>query len=207
MSSFNQAQKLNFFQIGQDVTIWEKAQIVNPEVISIGDSVIIDDFVFLMGGKKTLIGSFVHIATFTSIAGGGELIMDDFTTLSHGVRLFTGTDDYSGEFLTNSSVPHPYRQAIRSFVHLKKHTIVGANSVILPGVTIGEGVAVGSNSLVKKDCEPWTIYAGTPAKPIKNRPKDKIIELEEQLRLEFYTKEGKYIPLSQRKPFKSLVED
>ena len=59
----NQAYNLPFHSIGKDVTIWEHARIVNPETINIGDSTIIDDFVFLMGGKKTSIGSFVHIAS------------------------------------------------------------------------------------------------------------------------------------------------
>lgn len=190
----NQAYILEFNQVGKDVTIWSGAKIISPEVIEIGNSVLIDDFVLMMGGKKTSIGSFIHIGAFTSIAGGGELIMEDFTTLSHGIRLFTGNDDYLGGSLTNSTVPYPYRLPIRSFVHLKKHAIVGANSVILPGVVIGEGVAIGANSLIKKDCEPWMIYAGSPAKPIRPRPKDRILELEAQLRKDFYDYQGNYIP-------------
>jgi acetyltransferase-like isoleucine patch superfamily enzyme len=189
---------LNFKKIGKDVTIWERAKIVNPEFISIGDSVIIDDFVFLMGGSKTEIGSFVHIAAFTSIAGGGELIMEDFTTLSHGIRLFTGNDDYLGDFLTNSTVPYPYRQPKRSFVYIKKHTVIGANTVILPDVTIGEGVSIGANSLIKHDCLPWGIYAGSPAKRIKDRPKEKILELEKKLKSELYNQQGQYIPKHDR---------
>ncbi|MCL2925005.1 MAG: acyltransferase [Trichodesmium sp. MAG_R04] len=195
----NQAHLQKFPNLGQDVTIWPMAKIVFPEVIFIGDSVIIDDFVFIMGGKMTRIGSFVHIASFTSITGGGKLIMEDFTTLSSGVRLFTGNDDYLGGSLTNSTVPYPYRKPMRSFVRIKKHAIVGANSVILPEVTIGEGVAIGANSLIKRDCEPWTIYAGSPAKPIRPRPKEKILELETQLCQEVYDTNGNYIPINQRK--------
>lgn len=198
MSSFNQAQKLNFFQIGQDVTIWERAKIVNSEFISIGDSVIVDDFVLLMGGRKTEIGSFVHIASFTSITGGGDLIIEDFAGLSGGVRIYTGNEDYNGGCLTNPTVPYPYRIASRSFVHLKRHAIIGSNSVILPGVTIGEGVAIGANSLITKDCEPWKVYFGSPAKPIKNRPKERILELEQQVRQELYDSQGAYIPKSKR---------
>jgi galactoside O-acetyltransferase len=194
----NQAYKIGLKKVGQDVTIWSGAKIISPEVICIGDSVIIDDFVFFMGGKRTNIGSFIHIGAFTSIAGGGELIMEDFTTLSHGIRLFTGNDDYLGGSLTNSSVPFPYRIPTRSFVHIKKYAIVGANSVILPGVVISEGVSIGANSLVKKDCEPWTIYAGSPAKAIRTRPKNRILELESQLRGNFYTASGEYIPKNQR---------
>lgn len=194
----NQAYALGFASVGQDVIIWPMAKIVSPEVISIGDSVIIDDFVFIMGGKRTAIGSFVHIASFVSITGGGELIIEDFVGLSSGTRVFTGDDDYLGGSLTGPTVPHPYRVPIRSFLHIKKHAIIGANTVILPGVTIGEGAAIGANSLVKKDCEPWTVYAGSPAKAIKSRPKERILELETQLRNEVYDTDGNYIPELER---------
>ena len=194
----NQAYKIGLAKVGQDVTIWPQAKIISPEVISIGDSVIIDDFVFIMGGNKTALGSFIHIASFTSLTGAGELVMEDFTTLSSGIRLFTGTDDFLGGSLTNSAVPSPYRKPIRSFVRIKKHAIIGANSVILPGVVIGEGVAVGANSLIKYDCQPWTIYVGSPARAIRPRPKERILELEAQLRQEIYDSNGNYIPKSQR---------
>jgi acetyltransferase-like isoleucine patch superfamily enzyme len=189
----NQAYNLKFAHVGADVTIWPLAKIVAPEVISIGNSVVIDDFVFIVGGKKTAIGDFVHISSFTSITGGGEFIMEDFSGLSGGIRLFTGNEDYSGKCLTNAAVPSPYRVPIRSFVHLKKHSIVGANSVILPGVVIGEGAVVGANSLVKEDCKPWTVYVGSPAREIKLRPHEKILSLEAQLRKELYDAEGRYI--------------
>jgi acetyltransferase-like isoleucine patch superfamily enzyme len=194
----NQAYALGFKKVGQDVTIWSGAKIISSEVISIGDSVIIDDFVFLMGGQSTKIGSFIHIGAFTSIAGGGEFIMEDFTGLSGGVRIYTGNEDYSGKCLTNPAVPFPYRTPIRSFIHIKKHAIVGANAVILPGVVIGEGAVVGANSLITKDCEPWKIYVGSPAKGIRTRPKERILELEAQLREELYTASGEYIPKNQR---------
>lgn len=194
----NQAYNLGFRSIGKDVTIWPLAKIVAPEVISIGDSVIIDDFVLLMGGSDTCIGSFVHIASHCSIAGGGEFVMKDFSGLSGGVRVYTGTDDYTGPLLTNPTVPAPYRIPLLSFVHLHKHAIIGANSVILPGVTIGEGAAIGANSLVTKDCEPWTVYFGSPAKPYKHRPEAQIRELEKRLRQNLYDENGAYIPKARR---------
>jgi acetyltransferase-like isoleucine patch superfamily enzyme len=189
----HQNRRLSFAAVGQDVTIWPLAKIVSPEVISIGDCVIIDDFVFLVGGVKTRIGSFVHIASFTSITGGGELIMEDFSGLSGGVRIYTGNEDYSGGCLTNPTVPYPYRTPIRSFVRIGRHAIVGANSVILPDVTIGDGVVVGANSVVKGDLQPWTVYAGSPVRPVRKRPKEKIVELEYALRQERYDARGHYI--------------
>ncbi len=194
----NQVDHLSFRQVGRDVTIWPLAKVVNPEVISIGDSVIIDDFVYLSGGEETNIGSFAHIASFTSISGGGKFTMDDFAGLSGGVRVYTGNEDYSGSCLTNPSVPSGYRQPIRSFVRLHKHVIVGSNAVILCGVEIGEGAVIGANALVTKSCDPWTVYVGSPAKPIKRRPSKKILQLERDLRLEVYDGLGQYIPRANR---------
>lgn len=168
------------------------------ELISIGDSVIIDDFVFIMGGAKTNIGSFAHIGSFTSITGGGNFVMEDFAGLSSGVRIFTGDEDYLGGGLTNPAVPPPYRIPHRSSVYIKMHAIIGANSVILPGVTIGKGAAIGANSLVTKDCEPWTVYVGSPSKAFRPRPRERILELEAELRKKAYDEEGKYIPNRQR---------
>ncbi len=190
----NQAHKIAFSIVGQDVTIWPMARIISPEVISIGDSVIVDDFAFLMGGMKMTIGSFVHIASFASVVGGGEFIMEDFAGLSSGGRIYTGNDDYLGGSLTGPTIPFPYRKPVRSFVHVGKHVVIGANTVVLPGVTIGEGAAIGANSLVTKDCEPWTIYVGSPARALKPRPREKMLELEAEFLSKVYDAEGKYIP-------------
>ncbi len=190
----NKAYDIGLQSVGDDVVIWETTKVVDPQKIEIGDSVIIDDFTFLCGGSKTTIGSFIHIASFVSITGGGELMMEDFTGLSSGVRVFTGNEDYSGNCLTNPTVPYPYRIPVRSFIRIEKHAIVGANTVILPGVVVGEGAAIGANSLVTKDCKPWTVYFGSPAKAIKQRPKSKILLLEEKLKNEMYSVDGKYIP-------------
>lgn len=194
----NQAYSIDLRSVGRDVVIWPQAKIISPKDISIGDAVIIDDFVFLDGGSNTIIGSFVHIAVGTSICGDGELIMGDFSGLSGGVRVYTSNEDYLGGSLTNPTVPSPYRRSMQSYVHIGKHVIIGANSVILPGITIGEGAAVGANSLITKDLEPWTIYVGSPARAVRERPSETIRELEYQLRQALYDKQGRYIPKAER---------
>ncbi|MDO8945056.1 MAG: glycosyltransferase, partial [Desulfobacterales bacterium] len=82
--------------------------------------------------------------------------------------------------LTNPTVPEPFRVAQRSKVRIGPHAIEGANAVIMPGVTIGEGAAIGACSLVRHDCQPWTIYAGVPARPIGKRSAETIIALEQE---------------------------
>ena len=175
----NQAEYLPFRSRGEDVTIWPRAKILDPEVISIGDSVIIDDYAFLSGGRATSIGSFVHIAAFALITGGGQFVIGDFSGISGGARVYTGTDDLSGESLTGPTVPYPFRKPIRSFVRMGRHVVVGTNAVILNGVEIGDGAIIGASSLITKDCEPWTVYVGAPAKPVKRRPSEKILQLVE----------------------------
>lgn len=166
---------------GYDVTIWPEAKIVQTESISVGNHVIVDDFCFIVGGKSTWIGNHVHIASFVSITGGGDLVIEDFCGVSSGTRIFTGDDDYKGGCLTNPTVPAPFRVANRSFVHIKKHALIGANCVVLAGVTVGEGCAIGAGSIVLKDTEPWSIYVGNPARKIGERPKENIQRLEREL--------------------------
>ena len=64
-------------------------------------------------------------------------------------------------------------------VRIGRHVIIGAGSIILPGVTLEEGAAVGALSLVKKDCQAFCIYMGSPAKRIGERKHD-LLELEKQ---------------------------
>lgn len=183
-----------FRACGEDVQIYPRAHVVSPEVVSIGDSVIIDDFVFLVGGIETRIGSFVHLASFSSYLGRGRLVIGDFVSISSGARLYTGIDDFLGGSMVGPGVPSPYRQPTRSFLRVAKHALVGANAVVFPGVTLGEGCAVGALSLVNKDCEPWTIYGGVPARPLKTRPRERILQLEGELRRDLFDAEGRYVP-------------
>jgi galactoside O-acetyltransferase len=58
---------------------------------------------------------------------------------------------------------------------LGRHVIVGSGTVILPGSRLEEGVAVGALSLVTKDCLAFGVYAGNPAKRIKERKRDLLV--------------------------------
>lgn len=195
MNSANRPFPPPFRSCGQGVKIWPQAKIVNCEHISIGHRVIIDDFVLIISGPETRIGNFVHIASFTSITGGGKLVIEDFAGLSGGVRIYTGNEQYGGECMTNPTVPHPFRVPIRGKVTIGRHAIIGANSVILPGITIGEGAVVGACSLVTKDCKPWSVNFGSPARPIKTRPSAEILRLEQELLKRFNLVDGSFAPL------------
>lgn len=166
-------------KIGKNVVISMKASIYNPDNIEIGDNVRIDDFCILSGGSGLIIGNNVHIACYSALFAGAGIIMEDFSGLSARVTLYSESDDYSGETLTNPTIPMKYKKINRGQIILRKHCIIGVNSTVLPGVIIGEGTSVGAYSLVKSNCEPWSIYAGIPAKRIKGRKKN-MLELEKR---------------------------
>ena len=74
--------------------------------------------------------------------------------------------------MTNAVVPEPFRHTISAAVSLRKHTIVGTASTILPGVELAEGTAVGAYSLVKRSSRPFTVIAGVPAVFKKDRSRE-----------------------------------
>lgn len=184
MDSFytlNELSMLGLKSIGNDVKISRKCSIYNPENISIGNHVRIDDFCCLVGGNKGInIGSYVHIAFFCVLVGRGGITMEDFSGLSSRVALYSSSDDYSGASLTNPTIPNEFLNVIEGPIFLGKHVIVGTGSTILPNVYIGEGSSIGANTLVNKNLEPWGVYAGTPVRRIKGRKRD-LLELERKL--------------------------
>ena len=167
----------NFKKAGNHIKIFEYTKIIKPEVIEIGDNSEIDDFTFIYGGKGIKIGRYVHISRFVSIIGGGELFLGDYSVLADGARILTGTDSYHGGARMSTCLPLEQRNLKVSFVRIEKDVFVGTNSVVHPGVTIHEGAIIGSNSLVLKDVDPWTINVGSPCKVINYRPKVKYKEL------------------------------
>jgi len=178
--SEEQVQKIGFKSIGKNVMISDKACIYSAHKISIGDNSRIDDFCIISGAIS--IGRYVHMAVYSYLSGCEKgVIMEDYSGVAYGVKVFVDSDDYSGESMTNPTIPEIYKPKKQSKqVVIKKHAIVGANSLIMPGVILNEGTAVGANSMVVKSTDPWSVYFGNPAKKIKNRKKN-ILELERQL--------------------------
>ncbi|MFA6142005.1 MAG: acyltransferase [Candidatus Omnitrophota bacterium] len=169
------------FDMGKDVKIHPYAKIIHSGInLKIDDFAQIDDFVFIYAGKMCRIGKFTHISSFTSIIGGGEFILEDFAGLSAGCRIITGSDDFSGGFLSNPTIPAKYKNVVLGRVIIRKHVIIGTNSVILPGVTVGEGATVGAMCLVSKDLDPWGIYIGPQAKKVGMRDRGGVLSRETQ---------------------------
>lgn len=162
--------RVGFKELGSDVKISSKACFYQPEKICIGDGARIDDFCILIGNIR--IGRYVHIAGYSTIhASAGSVLMDDFSTLSSRVCIYSASDDYSGEYMTSPLFGEEYTNTLFSDVKLGKYVVVGTGSTILPDAVIPDGVAVGAMSLVKHVLEPWGIYAGIPARRVKERGK------------------------------------
>lgn len=165
--------EMGFKNIGKNVKISDKASIYDHEQIEIGDNSRIDDFCVVSG--KVKIGRNVHITPQCVVAGGEKgIIFEDFTTIAYQVQIFTQSDDYSGKTMTNSTVPKQYKNELIAENILRQFTIVGAGSVIMPGVELAEGTSIGAMSLVTKSTEPWSINIGIPSRKIGNRDRNMI---------------------------------
>ena len=166
-------EALGFSSVGENVQISDKASFYGVNRIVLGSNVRIDDFCILSAGSGGIyIGSNVHIAAYSSLIGNGKISLSDFCGLSSRVSIYSSNDDYSGATLTNPTVPSEFTGVTHANVFLAKHVIVGSGSIILPGITLEEGAAVGALSLVNRDCKAFGIYAGNPARRISERKRN-----------------------------------
>lgn len=175
-------ESMGFASLGENVQISDRASFYGNSRIRIGNNVRIDDYCVLSAGIGGIdIGSHIHIAVYTSLIGAGKISLADFCNLSSRVSIYSSNDDYSGTTLTNPTVPSEFTGVTHADVLLGKHVIVGCGSVILPGVVLEEGVAIGALSLITKRCTAFGIYAGNPAHRVKERKRD-LLDLEQKLR-------------------------
>jgi len=169
--SKEEIENIGFKSVGENVLISDKCSIYSPQNIEIGSNVRIDDFTILSPSTSLKIGNYVHIACYSSIIGKGEIILEDFVGISGRVSIYSSSDDYTGMSMTNPMIPNEFKKVTNGKVHIKKHTIIGVGSVILPNVTIGMGSSIYSQTLIKEDCDELGVYFGIPAKKIGNRLK------------------------------------
>jgi galactoside O-acetyltransferase len=177
---------MEFKSRGKNVKISTMARFYNPEMISIGSNVRIDDFCVLSGGTGITIGSHIHIGCGCYLFGGAGITIEDFAQFSTRISVFSQSDDFFGNCLVGPQIPLKYKPDMFSgAVTIRTHSLIGTNSTIMPGVTIGEGAAIGAHSLVKKSCAPWSIYAGVPARRIEIR-KNKMLQYEKDFLEEYH---------------------
>ena len=168
-----QITALGFASVGVNVLLSDKASYYNCKNIRLGNHIRIDDFCVLSAGEGGIdIGNYIHIAVYSLLIGAGNITLADYSNISSRVAMYSSNDDYSGAVMTNPTVPKEFTNVRDADVSIGKHVIIGSGSIILPGVTLEEGVAIGALSLVRKNCLAFGIYLGSPAKRIGERKRD-----------------------------------
>lgn len=118
---------------------------------------------------------------FAQIRIGSKVRTADFANISLRGAFYSSNDDYSRTTITNSMLPEGFKAVQYADVVIGKHAIIGSGSVVLPGVTLYTGAAVGALSMVNRDCDTFAIYAGQRARWLKDRSRY-LLKLEQQLK-------------------------
>lgn len=114
-------------------------------------------------GKDVFIGDNVKVDS-----GHADLIyIEDHVHITGGCRLLCHQRNLKNYFVGDDSAKLPYKLGK---IRIGKGCMIGMETLIMPGVTIGEGAIVGAFSLVTKDIPAWTIATGRPAKVVKQIP-------------------------------------
>lgn len=160
-----------------DVRIDDEVRIKHPELIKLGKHIAIDYAFYCTTALE--IGDYCHISSHVSIIGGvkAKLIMGNFSHLAAGARLIVYGDENMGAGLVSPVIPEQYRDRLYGgLIELGDFATISTNAVLSPNVKIPEGVVIGANSFVtekvSKQMFPWEVWAGSPARFIKNRPSE-----------------------------------
>ncbi len=127
---------------GENLMLYHPVVIHTPQALRIGDNTSIAPFVHMWCGAYIEIGSRCMIGSHVAI-----------TSLGH---------DFREEEM--------WRSMVKGKVVIEDDVMLGAHSVVLPGVTIGRGAAVGAGSLVTRDVPPYAVFYGQPARLRGYRP-------------------------------------
>ena len=167
--------KMQFKFCGKSVRIEKLGKLVGARYISIGDKSDIQQMTFLTAwdncgeqnfvpeisiGKDCHIGAFNHITCVNRIEIGDGFVSGKWVTI---------TDNAHGNIDFNSMIQPVSERYIVSKgpIVIGKNVWIGDKVSILPGVTIGDGVIIGANSVVTKDIPPFCVVGGIPARVIK----------------------------------------
>lgn len=162
---------------GQNVFISANVEIRRPRQVKIGSHVAIDTGFYCTTGL--VVGDYCHLAAYSTVIGGETALLwlGNFCFFGAGSRMICGSDGLAGDGLVGPTIPLPYKDTLTiKPIVFEDFAGTATNVVIAPGVTLGRGSVVGVNSFVMEDTEPWTIYYGTPAKPVKARRKETILK-------------------------------
>lgn len=177
-------RNFGFKLVGVNVLIAKNITIIGESNISLGNNIRIDgNTVINASSGYLMLGDYIHIGGSCYLACSGGIEIKNYSNISQGVKIYSASDDYSGDFMTNPIVPIEFTNINHGLVTLSEHVIIGSGSVLLPNILLSEGTAVGALSMVNKSIGPWGIYAGVPAKLVKVRSRgllNKQIQLESE---------------------------
>lgn len=144
---------------------YEPLVILNLQVLYVDNPTRIDSFSKLECGMGIYVGKYVHIASFCHLGiGGGLLILEQGSSCASGVKIITGSN--LPGIGHGCSAIDPNAIIKRSFVHVKRNATLYTNSVVCPGMTIGEGAVVLPGAVVTEDVPDGETWGGLPAKKI-----------------------------------------
>lgn len=167
---------------GDDVRVADTVIWKHPHLAALGSHIAIDDFLYLTTGID--IGDYCHISSHVSIVGGvtALLHMGNFSHLAAGAKLIVYGDENLGEGLVSPVIPSQYRdEMIGGTIVIGDFVSVLTNSVVAPGLTLGQGCVLAANSFANKNIPEWEIWGGSPARFIKRRRNDKMIAYAKEL--------------------------
>jgi galactoside O-acetyltransferase len=169
--------EIGFKTLGRRCLIDSRAVFIDPSLISMGDDARIDAFCLVSPqGGEVSIGRNVHIAVGVTIYGAGGVSLGDGSGLSSGVKVISASDDYVFGHLTNPTMPERFRSVTSAHISIGSHAVVGVNSVLLPGSSIGFGAAVGAQTLVRGEVGEFEIVGGNPMRKLGNRNRSKLMQ-------------------------------
>lgn len=118
-------------------------------------------------GKNTFFGDYVRMDT----SYADMIYIGDYTHITSGCRLLCHQRDLTGYCKGDNAADLGYKTGE---IHIGKGVMVGMETIIMPGVTIGDGAIIGAGSIVTRDIPAWTIATGRPARVVKQIPERKI---------------------------------
>lgn len=139
--------------------------------IYIGEHSRVDHGCILTG--HVVIGKRVHLAPYCVLYGKSGITIGDYSGFGAFSAFHSESDDYSGRSMFGPCVPGEYQPyKTRAPVQIGRNVLGGTRVTFLPGVLVRDGAAIGAHSLVKDDCDADAVYAGVPARRIKERHRE-----------------------------------
>jgi len=174
--------RFKFKKVGRNVYLHPISEVKYMNKVEFGNHIAIDlGFHMSVSGK---FGDYIHIGPHVSIIGGQDAFieLEDFTSIAAGVKLICLGDEHLGRGIVGAMVPKEFQdKRLGGHLFIKRFAAIGSNSVVFLGITMGEGSVLGANSMLKQDALPWTIYVGSPAKPVRNRERANIVKFARQM--------------------------